>query len=163
METRGGPRLLRERISPQGRGNYPLHPPRPDQAGLASPPQGSGCHRLRHQVAQTTDLNGAISAAEDLFHDLKAEQRLGLDVKVSGNLRFKDFWKRFYDVHQSGLSVHRHVCIEASPTSISFPISANSASPTCQTPSSSSTPFSTAWRSANVRYLMQALSVAAAS
>ena len=40
---------------------------------------------------KTSDLNAAVSLAEDLFHDLKAEQRLGLDVKAAGNLKFKDF------------------------------------------------------------------------
>jgi integrase len=28
-------------------------------------------------------------------------------VKVSGNLKFKDFWKRFYAAHEVGLSIHR--------------------------------------------------------
>lgn len=57
---------------------------------------------------KTSDLNAAISAAEDLFHDLKAEQKLGLDVKAAGNLKFNDFWKRFYAVHEAGLSALRH-------------------------------------------------------
>lgn len=53
------------------------------------------------------DLNAAIDAAEDLFYSLKAEQKLGLDVKQAGNIKFKDLWKRFYDAHESKLSVHR--------------------------------------------------------
>jgi len=56
---------------------------------------------------KTRDLNEAVTTAEDLFYELKAEKKLGLDVKVAGNLKFKDFWKRFYDTHQAGLSVHR--------------------------------------------------------
>ena len=38
--------------------------------------------------------DGAISVAENVFHDIKAEQKLGIDVKVAGRLKFKDFWKR---------------------------------------------------------------------
>lgn len=56
---------------------------------------------------KTRDLNAAIAEAEDLFHQLKAEQRLGLDVKIAGNLKFKELWKRFYAAHEVGLSVHR--------------------------------------------------------
>ena len=56
---------------------------------------------------KTADLNTAITEAEDLFYSFKAEQRLGLDVKQAGNLKFKDLWKRFYAAHESGLSVHR--------------------------------------------------------
>lgn len=55
----------------------------------------------------TRDLNAAVSEAEDLFYALKAEQKLGLDVRLSGNLKFRDFWKRFYRAHEAGLSVHR--------------------------------------------------------
>ena len=56
---------------------------------------------------KTRDLNQALTSAEDLFHDLKAEQKLGIDVRIAGNLKFKDFWKRFYAVHETGLSEHR--------------------------------------------------------
>jgi len=56
---------------------------------------------------KTPDLNAAISEAEDLFYELRAEQKQGLDVKLAGNLRFKDLWKRFYESHQMGLSIHR--------------------------------------------------------
>lgn len=59
------------------------------------------------KALKTRDLNEAISTAEDLFYSLKAEQKLGLDVKTAGNLKFKDFWKRFYATHENGLSVHR--------------------------------------------------------
>jgi len=56
---------------------------------------------------KTHDLSAAVAEAEDLFYALRAEQKLGLDVKVAGNLKFKDFWRRFYDTHESGLSEHR--------------------------------------------------------
>ncbi|TAL00085.1 MAG: hypothetical protein EPO08_14740 [Rhodospirillaceae bacterium] len=56
---------------------------------------------------KTAELNAALSEAEDLFHELRAAQKQGLDVRVAGNLRFKDFWKRFYDAHKTGLSIHR--------------------------------------------------------
>jgi hypothetical protein len=56
---------------------------------------------------KTSDLNDATNQAEDLFYQLKAEQKLGLDVRVAGNLKFKEFWQRFYSVHETGLSVHR--------------------------------------------------------
>ncbi len=56
---------------------------------------------------KTADLNAAITEAEDLFYELRAAEKQGLDVHVAGNLRFKDLWKRFYDSHQAGLSVHR--------------------------------------------------------
>lgn len=56
---------------------------------------------------KTRDLNTAITEAEDLFHQLKAEQRLGIDVKIAGNLKFKEFWKRFYAALEPGLSIHR--------------------------------------------------------
>jgi integrase len=56
---------------------------------------------------KTADLNAAVNEAEDLFHELRAEKKLGLDVKVAGNLKFGDFWKRFFAVHETGLSVHR--------------------------------------------------------
>ncbi len=56
---------------------------------------------------KTADLNAAITEAEDLFYSFKAEQKLGLDVKQAGNLKFKDLWKRFYAAHELGLSVHR--------------------------------------------------------
>jgi integrase len=56
---------------------------------------------------KTPDLNAAITEAEDLFYSLKAEQKLGLDVKQAGNLKFKELWKRFYAAHQLGLSIHR--------------------------------------------------------
>ncbi|HTT98827.1 MAG TPA: tyrosine-type recombinase/integrase [Rhizomicrobium sp.] len=59
------------------------------------------------RALKTRDLNTAIAEAEDLFHQLKAEQRLGLDVKIAGNLKFKELWKRFYAAHEAGLSVHR--------------------------------------------------------
>ncbi|MGO8754649.1 MAG: tyrosine-type recombinase/integrase [Gallionellaceae bacterium] len=56
---------------------------------------------------KTADLSTAITEAEDLFYELRAEQKQGLDVKLAGNLRFKDLWKRFYDIHQAGLSIYR--------------------------------------------------------
>lgn len=56
---------------------------------------------------KTRDLPTALNQAEDLFYDLKAEQKLGMDVRVAGNLKFKDLWKRFYAAHETGLSVHR--------------------------------------------------------
>lgn len=56
---------------------------------------------------KTADLNAAISEAEDLYYELRAAQKQGLDVKLAGNLRFKDLWKRFYDAHEAALSVHR--------------------------------------------------------
>lgn len=56
---------------------------------------------------KTADLNSAITEAEDLYYELRAEQKQGLDVRLAGNLRFKDLWKRFYDAHQAGLSIHR--------------------------------------------------------
>ena len=56
---------------------------------------------------KTADLNAAISEAEDLYYELRAAEKQGLDVHVAGNLRFKDLWKRFYDSHQAGLSIHR--------------------------------------------------------
>lgn len=56
---------------------------------------------------KTSELNSALTEAEDLFHSLRAEQKLGLDVKQAGNLKFKDLWKRFYAAHETGLSIHR--------------------------------------------------------
>jgi len=56
---------------------------------------------------KTSDLNAAMTEAEDLFYSLKAEQKLGLDVKQAGNLKFKDLWKRFYAAHEASLSIHR--------------------------------------------------------
>ncbi len=56
---------------------------------------------------KTGDLSAAITEAEDLFYELRAEQKQGLDVKLAGNLRFKDLWKLFYETHQTGLSIHR--------------------------------------------------------
>lgn len=56
---------------------------------------------------KTRDLPTALNQAEDLFYELRAEQKLGMDVRVSGNLKFKDLWKRFYAAHETGLSVHR--------------------------------------------------------
>lgn len=56
---------------------------------------------------KTRDLPTALNQAEDLFYELRAEQRLGMDVRVAGNLKFKDLWKRFYAAHETGLSVHR--------------------------------------------------------
>ncbi len=56
---------------------------------------------------KTSDLNAAITEAEDLFYSFRAEQKLGLDIKQAGNIKFKDLWKRFYAAHESGLSVHR--------------------------------------------------------
>lgn len=56
---------------------------------------------------KTRDLREALSAAEDLFYSLKAEQKLGMDVRVSGNLKFKELWKKFYAAHETGLSIHR--------------------------------------------------------
>ncbi len=56
---------------------------------------------------KTADLNAAITEAEDLFYELRAAQKQGLDVMLAGNLRFKDLWTRFYDTHQTGLSIHR--------------------------------------------------------
>jgi integrase len=56
---------------------------------------------------KTGDLTTAMNEAEDLFYSLKAEQKLGLDVKQAGNLKFKDLWKRFYAAHEASLSVHR--------------------------------------------------------
>jgi integrase len=56
---------------------------------------------------KTADLNAAITEAEDLYYELRVERKQGLDVKLVGNLRFKEFWKRFYAVHEAGLSVHR--------------------------------------------------------
>src|SRR5688500_18836245 len=56
---------------------------------------------------KTADLNAAIAEAEDLYYGLRAAQKQGLDVRLAGNLRFKDLWQRFYDAHPAGLSVHR--------------------------------------------------------
>ena len=56
---------------------------------------------------KTRDLPTALNQAEDLFYELKAEQKLGMDVRVAGNLKFKDLWKRFYTAHEAGLSIHR--------------------------------------------------------
>lgn len=56
---------------------------------------------------KTSDLNTAITEAEDLFYGLKAENKLGLDVKQSGNIKFKDLWKQFYAAHEVSLSIHR--------------------------------------------------------
>ncbi|OYV29600.1 MAG: hypothetical protein B7Z81_15035, partial [Acidocella sp. 20-61-6] len=56
---------------------------------------------------KTRDLPTALNLAEDLFYELRAEQKLGVDVRISGNLKFKDLWKRFYSAHETGLSVHR--------------------------------------------------------
>ena len=73
------------------------------QARLKIP--GVGGYVIRS--LKTADLNVAISEAEDLFYELRAEQKQGIDVKLAGNLRFRDLWKRFYEVHQLGLSKHR--------------------------------------------------------
>ncbi len=59
------------------------------------------------RALKTRDLAEALNGAEDLFYTLKAEQRVGLDVRMAGNLKFKDFQKRFYAAHEAGLSVHR--------------------------------------------------------
>lgn len=56
---------------------------------------------------KTSEFNAAVTEAEDLYYALRAEQKQGLDVKTAGNLKFKDFWKRFYDAHEAGLSIHR--------------------------------------------------------
>jgi len=56
---------------------------------------------------KTADLNAAITEAEDLYYELRAAEKQGLDVRLAGNLRFKDLWTRFYDSHQAGLSIHR--------------------------------------------------------
>jgi integrase len=56
---------------------------------------------------KTRDLPTALNQAEDLFYGLKAEHKLGMDVRIAGNLKFKDLWKRFYDAHETGLSIHR--------------------------------------------------------
>lgn len=56
---------------------------------------------------KTRDLPTALNQAEDLFYELRAEQKLGMDVRIAGNLKFKDLWKRFYAAHETGLSVHR--------------------------------------------------------
>jgi integrase len=56
---------------------------------------------------KTADLKIAIGEAEDLFYQLRAEQKQGLDVRRAGNQRFKDLWRRFYGVHEGGLSIHR--------------------------------------------------------
>jgi integrase len=56
---------------------------------------------------KTADLNTAVSAAEDLYYELRVEQKQGLDVKVAGNLKFKELWKRFYAAHEASLSIHR--------------------------------------------------------
>ena len=56
---------------------------------------------------KTADLNAAITEVEDLFYGLRAEQKQGIDVRLAGNLQFKDLWKRFYNTHQTGLSIHR--------------------------------------------------------
>lgn len=73
------------------------------QARLKIP--GVGGYVIRS--LKTADLNAAITEVEDLFYELRAEQKQGLDVKLAGNLRFKDLWKRFYDTHETGLSIHR--------------------------------------------------------
>lgn len=56
---------------------------------------------------KTADLNSAISEAEDLFYALRAEQKQGIDVRIAGNMLFKALWKRFYEAHETALSVHR--------------------------------------------------------
>ena len=56
---------------------------------------------------KTTSLIEALNEAEDLFYSLKAEQKQGIDVRTAGNLKFKDLWRRFYDAHEAGLSIHR--------------------------------------------------------
>ncbi len=56
---------------------------------------------------KTADLNAAITEVEDLYYELRATQKQGLDVRLAGNLRFKDLWQRFYDTHEAGLSIHR--------------------------------------------------------
>lgn len=56
---------------------------------------------------KTVEVNAAIAEAEDLYYSLRAEQKQGLDIRIAGNMRFKDLWKRFYDAHQTGLSIHR--------------------------------------------------------
>ena len=57
---------------------------------------------------KTRDLREALNAAEDLFYSLKAEQKLGMDIRVSGNLKFKELWKKFYAAQpETGLSIHR--------------------------------------------------------
>jgi hypothetical protein len=56
---------------------------------------------------KTRDLRTALNAAEDMYYALKAEQKLGMDVRVSGNLKFKELWKKFYAAHENGLSIHR--------------------------------------------------------
>ncbi len=56
---------------------------------------------------KTAELNAALAEAEDLYYELRAAHKQGLDVRVAGNLRFKDLWTRFYDAHKTGLSIHR--------------------------------------------------------
>jgi integrase len=56
---------------------------------------------------KTADLNAAVNEAEDLYYALRAEQKQGIDVRIAGNLKFADLWKRFYAVHEAGLSIHR--------------------------------------------------------
>ncbi len=66
-----------------------------------------GVHGYVIKALKTADLNAAISQVEDLYYELRAAQKQGLDVRVAGNLRFKELWKRFYEAHKLGLSVHR--------------------------------------------------------
>ena len=56
---------------------------------------------------KTRDLPTALNLAEYLFYELRAEQKLGVDVRIAGNLKFQDLWKRFYSAHETSLSVHR--------------------------------------------------------
>ncbi|OYV34888.1 MAG: hypothetical protein B7Z80_20000 [Rhodospirillales bacterium 20-64-7] len=56
---------------------------------------------------KTRDLPTAPNLAEDLFYELRAEQKLSVDVRIAGNLKFKDLWKRFYSAHETGQSIHR--------------------------------------------------------
>lgn len=35
---------------------------------------------------KTTDVNAALTQAEDLFYELRAEQKQGLDIMLAGNL-----------------------------------------------------------------------------
>jgi len=56
---------------------------------------------------RTPDLAAAKTEAEDLYYELRTEQKQGLDIRRAGNRRFKDLWHRFYGVHEGGLSIHR--------------------------------------------------------
>jgi hypothetical protein len=55
---------------------------------------------------KTQNLNEALQKAEDLFDELRFARKQGIDVKV-GQLRFKSLWKRFYETHEAGFSIHR--------------------------------------------------------